>query len=71
MKVSDSLSEIQSRFSFDLPDELIARHPLPERDQSRLMVLRPGQTPEHRRFYELPDILDASDMLVWNDSRVE
>ena len=35
------------------------------------MVLRPGQAPEHRRFYELPEILDASDMLVWNESRVE
>ncbi len=58
-------------FGFELPPELIAQTPLPQRDASRLMCLD-KTTGEigHRHFYELPELLHAGDCLVLNDSRV-
>ena len=43
-----------SDFDFDLPEELIAQHPLEKRDYSRLMVLdkETGEI-EHRHFYDI------------------
>lgn len=58
-------------FSFELPDALIARHPLAERRASRLLVLD-GPTGElaHRRFADLLEYLRAGDLMVFNDTRV-
>lgn len=58
-------------FDFVLPLELIAQHPMPQRDQSRLLVLqrRSGQL-EHRQFRDLLHFLRAGDVLVLNNSRV-
>ncbi|MBU43586.1 MAG: tRNA preQ1(34) S-adenosylmethionine ribosyltransferase-isomerase QueA [Spirochaetaceae bacterium] len=68
----DELSELQKTYQFDLPDELIARHPAQFRDQSRLMVLPADRPlPENRSFFELDQILEPSDILVWNDTLVE
>ncbi|MGK7294845.1 MAG: tRNA preQ1(34) S-adenosylmethionine ribosyltransferase-isomerase QueA [Candidatus Wenzhouxiangella sp. M2_3B_020] len=63
MKVSD--------FRFDLPAELIAQHPLPERSASRLLVMdrRTGAL-DDRRFAELDELLAPGDLLVFNDTRV-
>ncbi len=60
-----------SAFDFELPDDLIAQHPVEPRDQSRLMVVRreAGRL-EHRSFAELPDLLDPGDVLVRNNTRV-
>ncbi len=56
---------------YTLPPELIAQEPCPERDRSRLLVLRRGPgTLEHRQFLDLPDLLDAGDLVVLNDTRV-
>lgn len=58
-------------FDFVLPPELIAQHPAPKRDESRLLVLhRDGNRLEHRRFPDLLEFLRAGDVLVLNDSRV-
>lgn len=58
-------------FRFELPPELIAQAPAPQRDQSRLLVLnRAGRRLEHRQFQALPGYLQAGDVLVLNDSRV-
>ncbi len=58
-------------FHFDLPPELIAQQPAPERGQSRLLVLqRKENRLEHRHFWDLPGFLQAGDVLVLNDSRV-
>ena len=58
-------------FDFVLPPELIAQHPAPERDESRLLVLhRDANRLEHRRFPDLLEFLRAGDVLVLNDSRV-
>ncbi|MES2719783.1 MAG: tRNA preQ1(34) S-adenosylmethionine ribosyltransferase-isomerase QueA [Pseudomonadota bacterium] len=61
----------RSDFHFDLPDELIARYPLPERSASRLLCLNAdsgGIRHEHMR--NLPSLLRAGDLLVFNQSRV-
>ncbi len=58
-------------FHFDLPLALIAQHPAPQRDDSRLLVLhRTSGNVEHREFRDLPEFLRAGDVLVLNNSRV-
>jgi S-adenosylmethionine:tRNA ribosyltransferase-isomerase len=58
-------------FDFDLPEELIAQEPLPERDASRLLVLDPRQQQiTHSLMTELPHWLRPGDLLVANNSRV-
>ncbi|MEM6775629.1 MAG: S-adenosylmethionine:tRNA ribosyltransferase-isomerase, partial [Pseudomonadota bacterium] len=58
-------------FNYELPDELIAQHPLKERSASRLLQLE-GESGRvsHRQFRDLPDLLNAGDLLVFNDTRV-
>lgn len=58
-------------FYFDLPPELIAQYPLEKRSDSRLLTHdRTTGQHAHRQFCELPDMLEAGDLLVMNDSRV-
>ncbi|RZU00807.1 tRNA preQ1(34) S-adenosylmethionine ribosyltransferase-isomerase QueA [Rivibacter subsaxonicus] len=56
-------------FDFELPPELIAQHPAPERSASRLLDGR-GALPVDRVFRELPALLSPGDLLVFNDTRV-
>jgi S-adenosylmethionine:tRNA ribosyltransferase-isomerase len=56
-------------FDFSLPPELIAQHPAPERSASRLLDGR-AAVPADRVFRDLPSLLDAGDLLVFNDTRV-
>jgi len=61
----------KSDFYFDLPEELIAQHPLPQRDASRLLVLnRQDGSIAHRHFRDLPDYVTPGDCVVFNNSRV-
>lgn len=63
--------EKASDYDFDLPPELIAQYPAAERGDDRLLVLdRKNASIHHQRFTNLPDYLDAGDVLVLNDSRV-
>lgn len=56
---------------FDLPEELIAQEPVEPRDCARLMVIRKGSGEiEHRRFYELVELLNEGDVLVVNNTKV-
>jgi S-adenosylmethionine:tRNA ribosyltransferase-isomerase len=58
-------------FHFELPDRLIARHPLAERRASRLLVLDgPSGEIRHRQFPDLLDYLRPGDLMVFNDTRV-
>lgn len=58
-------------FDFELPPELIAQHPAPKRDESRLLVLhRENGQVEHQKFRDLLEFLRAGDVLVLNNSRV-
>ena len=56
-------------FTYDLPDELIARHPLAERSASRLLQLTADGV-RHRTVRDLPALVKAGDLLVFNDTRV-
>jgi len=58
-------------FDFDLPEELIAQHPLEQRDSSRLMILD-KETGEinHKRFHDIVEYLNEGDTLVLNNTRV-
>ena len=57
-------------FNFELPPELVAQQPLPERTASRLLELRPDGALNDRYFAELPELLRPGDLLVVNDTRV-
>jgi len=58
-----------SDFDFTLLPELIAQHPAPERSGSRLLD-GTGTEPVDRIFRELPSLLNAGDLLVFNDTKV-
>ena len=63
MKVKD--------FYFDLPEELIAQHPLEQRDSSKLMVVnRETGNIEHKHFHDILGYLKKGDTLVLNNTRV-
>lgn len=58
-------------FTYELPPELIAQHPLATRSASRLLCLDgAGGGLKDRQFTELPDLLRPGDLLVLNDTRV-
>ena len=60
-----------SQFNFDLPQELIAQYPLPEREDARLMVLnRKTGKIEHRVFKDILDYYGDGDVMVFNDTKV-
>jgi len=60
-----------SEFDYNLPKKLIAQFPAEKRDHSNLMVLnRQNQTFEHKKFFNIVDILDENDLLVMNNTKV-
>jgi S-adenosylmethionine:tRNA ribosyltransferase-isomerase len=61
---------LTSDFSYDLPDSRIAKHPLPDRTASKLLVLGPEGTITHSQFFNLNQFLPAGAALVLNESRV-
>jgi S-adenosylmethionine:tRNA ribosyltransferase-isomerase len=60
-----------SLFDYHLPEELIAQYPLPQRDESRLLVLnRSTRDIQHTTFAQLPEILSPGDLVVLNNTKV-
>ena len=63
-----------SDFNYNLPPELIAQHPLPNRSSSRLLVLNQNinQEPiiEDKQFTDLLELLKPNDLLIFNDTKV-
>ena len=58
-------------FDFALPQKLIAQKPLTKPEAARLLVVeRKSGTLSHKHFSDLPSLLEAGDVLVFNDSRV-
>ncbi|MGP9543593.1 tRNA preQ1(34) S-adenosylmethionine ribosyltransferase-isomerase QueA [Psychrobacter sp. AOP7-B1-25] len=73
---SDALDYLSVEdYDYDLPDRLIARYPLAQRSASKLLYL-PAQTDPNATsvkdclFSELPELLDAGDLIVFNDTKV-
>ena len=62
---------LRQDFDFDLPEELIAQYPAPERDASRLLLLD-GETGRYsdRLFSDLVSLVYPGDLIVFNDTRV-
>ena len=58
-----------SDYNYPLPDERIAKFPLPVRDQSKLLVYRHGAVSE-TRFTSLPDYLEAGELMIFNNTKV-
>lgn len=60
-----------SAFKFDLPDDAIALHPAPNRDESRLMVVhRKTGKIEHRLFKDILEYFNEGDIMLMNDTKV-
>lgn len=60
-----------SDFGFELPDELIARFPMPERSSSRLLCLNGDDGAlDHKIFRDIENLLEPGDLLVFNNTRV-
>lgn len=58
-----------SDYTYDLPDERIARYPVDPRDSSKLLVNKDGAL-SHHHFYQLAEQLPADSLLVFNDTKV-
>ena len=58
-----------SEFNYPLPDERIAKFPLPVRDQSKLLLYRHGEVSEDR-FTSLPNYLPADSLMIFNNTKV-
>lgn len=58
-----------SEYEYTLPDERIAKFPLEKRDASKLLHYREGKI-RHFHFYDIPDLLPADTLLVYNDTKV-
>ncbi|MDR1591406.1 MAG: S-adenosylmethionine:tRNA ribosyltransferase-isomerase [Prevotellaceae bacterium] len=56
-------------YAYNLPEERIAQYPLRERDLSKLLIYK-EDTIAQARFCDLPDYLEAEDMLVYNNTKV-
>lgn len=56
-------------YDYPLPDERIAKFPLAERDQSKLLVYRGGEIAESQ-FFHLPELLPEGAMLLFNNTKV-
>ncbi len=60
-----------SQFKLNIPDELIAQHPAPERDEARMMVVkRKSGEIEHKLFKDIVDYFDDGDVMILNNTRV-
>src|SRR5215813_5415555 len=57
-------------FDFELPRRLIADHPCEPRESARLLIIPASAGVEDRRIADLPELLRAGDLLVFNDTKV-
>lgn len=69
MTIDDNF--LLSSYQYDLPENLIAKFPSEKRDASRMMVLgKDGAIKFHQHFFDLPNYLNAGDLLVLNETKV-
>jgi S-adenosylmethionine:tRNA ribosyltransferase-isomerase len=63
------MDRLLSSYLYDLPEELIAQTPMVPRDRSRLLVVG-AQQHYHRQFFEIAELLQPGDLLVFNNTKV-
>ena len=68
--LNESVTMDISDFDFTLPEKLIAQHPPEVRGSSRLLVALPDMSLQDRVFGDLPDYVEAGDVLVFNNTKV-
>lgn len=56
-------------YNYPLPDNLIAKYPLQQRDQSKLLFVNKGEITENS-FYQIPDLLPKNSLLLFNETKV-
>ena len=56
-------------YNYPLPDERIAKYPLPERDSSKLLIYQDGNVSD-KIFKDLPTLLPAASLMIFNDTKV-
>jgi len=59
----------KSDYFYDLPEDRIAKFPLPQRDQSKLLQWKDGKV-SHHSFYNLPDLIPSGSLMVFNNTKV-
>jgi S-adenosylmethionine:tRNA ribosyltransferase-isomerase len=60
-----------SQFNFELPEELVAKYPSEQRDESRLMVVHKDSGKiEHKQFKDILDYFDEDDAFIFNNTKV-
>ena len=70
MDIKEKIHDIRiSEYNYALPDERIAKFPMPERDHSKLLLYKHGEVSEDR-FYNLPDYLPKGSLMVFNNTKV-
>jgi S-adenosylmethionine:tRNA ribosyltransferase-isomerase len=56
-------------YQYPLPEDLIAKYPLADRDQSKLLAWKGGEV-FHKKFFQIPDLLPVNSTLFFNDTKV-
>ena len=71
MSMIDSVRNIHiSDYNYPLPDERIAKHPLAQREQCKLLYYKSGEPIKEYRFLNIPQLLPHHSMLIYNNTRV-
>ncbi len=71
MSIIDSVRNIHiSDYNYPLPDERIAKHPLAQREQCKLLYYKSGEPIKEYRFLNIPQLLPHHSMLIYNNTRV-
>ena len=71
MSIIDNVRNIRiSDYNYPLPDERIAKHPLAQREQCKLLYYKSGEPIKEYRFLNIPQLLPHHSMLIYNNTRV-